>query len=54
MSENNELELIEVCHGVTEVNPMTASGFCSMISTIETLDRLEHPNELITSLRVWK
>ena len=35
MSEKNDMELIADFHGATEVNLMTALGFCSMISSIE-------------------
>ena len=40
MSEKNDMELIADCHGVTEVNLMTALGFCSMVSSIESLEHL--------------
>ena len=50
MSENNEMELIADCQ--KEVNLMTALGFCSMISSIESLEHLERTHELVTSLRV--
>ena len=40
------------CHGVTEVNLMTAWIFYSMISSIESLERLEHAHEVVTSLSV--
>ena len=52
MSDNNEMELIADCHGVTEVNLTTALGFCSMTSSIESLERLERAHELVTSLSV--
>ena len=41
MSEKSEMQLIADCHGVTEVNLITALGFCSMTSSIESLERLE-------------
>ena len=41
MSNKNEMKLIADCHGVTEVNLMTASRFCSMGSSIESLERLD-------------
>ena len=43
------MELIADCHGVTEVNLTTALGFCSMTSSIETLERA---HELVTCLSV--
>ena len=47
MSDKSEMELIADCHGVTEVNLMTALGFYSMVSSIEILKR---SHELVTSL----
>ena len=52
MSKKNDMELIADCHGVTEVNIMTALRFCSMFSSIEHLERLERAHELVTSLSV--
>ena len=52
ISDKNEMELIVDCHGVSDVNLMTALGFCSMTSSIEPLGRLERANELVTSLSV--
>ena len=52
MSEKNDMELIADCHGVTEVNLMTALVFCSMVSSTEFLERLERAHELVTSLIV--
>ena len=46
------MELIADCHGVTEVNLITALGFCSMTSSIESLERLERAPGLVTSLSV--
>ena len=37
---------------MTDVNLMTALGFCSMVSSIESLERLERAHELVTSLSV--
>ena len=51
-SEKNDMELVADCHGVTEVNLMNALGYCSMVSSIESLDRLERAHELATSLSV--
>ena len=50
MSDKNEVELTADCHGVTEVNLTTALGFCSMTTSIESLERLERAHELVTSL----
>ena len=46
------MELITVCHGVTEVHLITALGFYSMTSSIESLERLERAHELVTSISV--
>ena len=52
MSDKSGMELTADCHGVTEVNLITALGFCSMTSSIESLERLERAHELVTSLSV--
>ena len=52
MSDESEMELIADCHGVTEANLITALGFCSMTSCIESLERLERAHRLVTSLSV--
>ena len=52
MPDKNKMELIADCHGVTEVNLMTALGFYSVVSSIESLERLERSHELVTSLGV--
>ena len=52
MSDKSEVEFIAVCHGVTEVNLITALGFCSMTSSIESLERLERAHGLVMSLSV--
>ena len=52
MSDKSGRELIADCHGVTEVNLITALGFCSMTSSIESLERLERAHGLVTSLSV--
>ena len=52
MSDKSGMELVADCHGVTEVNLTTALGFCSMTSSIESLERLERANELVASLSV--
>ena len=52
MSDKSEIEMISDCHGVTEVNLITALGFCSMASSIESLEHLECAHGLVTSLSV--
>ena len=52
MSDKSGMELIMDCHGVTEVNLITALGLCSMTSSIESLERLERAHELVTSISV--
>ena len=52
MSDKSGMELIADCHGVTEVNLITALGFCSMTSSIESLEHLERAHGLVTSLSV--
>ena len=52
MSDKSGMELIADCHGVTEVNLITALGFYSMTSSIESLERLERAHGLVTSLIV--
>ena len=37
MSVKSGIELIADCNGVTEVNLITALGFCSMTSSIESI-----------------
>ena len=41
MSDKSEMELFAGCHGVTEINLITALGFCSMTSSIESFERVE-------------
>ena len=50
MSEKSEMELIADCHGVTEVILVTALGFYSITSSIQSLVRLERAHGLVTSL----
>ena len=50
MSDKSGMELVADCHGATDVNLTTALGFCSMTSSIESLERLERAHELVTSL----
>ena len=52
MSVKSETELIADCHGVTEVNLITALGFYKMTSSIESLECLERAHGLVTSLSV--
>ena len=52
MSDKSGMELIADCHGVMEVNLITALGFCSMTSSIESLERLVRAHGLVTSLSV--
>ena len=53
MSDKSAMELVADCHGVTDVNLITALGFCSMTSSIESLERLERAHELVTS-SAWR
>ena len=48
MSDKSGTELIADCHG----HLITALGFCSMTSSIESLECLERTHELVTSLSV--
>ena len=52
MSDKSGMELVADCRGVTDVNLITALGFCSMTSSIESLERLERAHELVASLSV--
>ena len=52
MSDKSGMELVADCHRVTDVNLTTSLGFCSMTSSIESLERLERAHELVTSLSV--
>ena len=52
MSDKSGMELIADCHGVTEVNLITALEFYSMTRSIESLERLERAHGLVTCLRV--
>ena len=52
MSDKSGMELIADCQGVTEVNLITALGFCSMTSSIESVERLERAHGLVTSFSV--
>ena len=52
MSDKNEMELIADCHRVAEVNLMNTLGFYSVISSVESLGRLERAHELVSSLSV--
>ena len=46
------MELIADCHGVTKVNLTTALGFCSMTSSIESLEHLDCAHEVVIFLSV--
>ena len=52
MSDKSEMESITDCHGVTEVNLITVLGFCSMTSSIESLEPQERAHGLVSSLSV--
>ena len=52
MSDKSGMELIADCHGLTEVKLITALGFCSMTSSIESLERVERAHELVMSLQI--
>ena len=52
MSEKNDMELIVDCHRVTEVTLVTALGFCSMFSSIESFEPHECAHELVTPFSV--
>ena len=52
LSDKSEMELIAASPEVTEVNLIAALGFCSMISSIESLERLVRAHGLVTSLSV--
>ena len=45
MSDRSEMELIADCHGVTEVNLVTALGFYTMTCSMESLEHLERAHE---------
>ena len=51
MDDKNEVELIEDCHGVTEVKRMTAVlGVYSIVSWIDSLEHMKRAHKLVTSL----
>ena len=52
MSDKSEMELVADCHGVTEVNIVTALRLYNTTSSIESLERLERAHELVTALTV--
>ena len=47
-----ETELIADCHGGTEVNLVTALGFYSMFSSLDSLLNLEQMHEIVTTMSV--
>ena len=52
MSDKSKMELVADCHGMTEVNLITALGFYSMTSSIESLELLERAHGHVTSFSV--
>ena len=52
MKARTETELIADCHGGTEVNLVTALGFYSMFSSLESLLILEQRHEMVTAISV--
>ena len=46
MKVKTERELIADYHGGTEVNLVTALGFCSMFGSLESLIKLEQRHEM--------
>ena len=52
MSDKSGKELLADCHGVTEVNLITALGFYSMTSSIKSMDHLQRAHGLVTSITV--
>ena len=52
MKARTETELIADCHGGTEVNLVTALGFCSMFVSLESLLNLEQRHEMVTAISV--
>ena len=52
MKARTETELIVDCHGGTEVNLVTALGFYSMFSSLESLLNLEQGHEMVTAISI--
>ena len=52
MKARTEMELIADCHGGTEVNLVTALGFHSMFSSLESVLNLEQRHEMVTAISV--
>ena len=52
MKARTETELIADCHGGTEVNLVTALGFYSMFSSLESLLNLEPRHEMVNAISV--
>ena len=52
MKTSTETELIADCHGGTEVNLVTALGFCSMFGSLESELNLEEKHEMVTAISV--
>ena len=42
------------CHDRTEVNLVTALGFCNMFDSVESLLNLEHKHEMVTAIMMFK
>ena len=45
MSDKSDMELVANCHGYTEVNLVTALGFYSMTSSMESVECLERAHK---------
>ena len=45
MSDKSEIKLFADCHGVTDVNLVTALGFYSTTSSVESLELLERAHK---------
>ena len=52
MKARTEKELIADCHGGTEVNLVTALGFYSLFSSLESLLNLGQRHEMVTAISV--
>ena len=52
MKARTETELIADCHGGTEVNLVTALGFYSLFSSLESLLNLGQRHEMVTAISV--
>ena len=52
MKARTETELTADCHGGTDVNQVTALGFCSKFGSLESLLNLEQKHEMVTAISV--